>query len=350
MSNYSLFPSSDEDARREKLQDSFVSWVQHRAASSSRSRAERALNEKTATVYQEMWNAFAAYCAERGLGLHDVGVNDLEVFLATRGVRLEDAQARVLTKGEDLSARYARRFLSLIDKVTRFNASREGKAANTAAHEVLQRPEYRYADATDKDPLPDYLSEAQARRLIDYVTALRPNGNEDRQAGWKEVRDRTAVALMLGAGLAPGDVRALQVDGVINGGGRRSEIPWKLSLPGNGNSPARETPVAQWAGVQLAFWLSVRTQQGIPGDFVFPSTASGRGWSHTRCFEAGKAVLQGAGLGNESGGLFKLRHTFALRQLAKGRSEADVARWLGLLDLNGMARYQRVVMKPVEVV
>ena len=47
--------------------------------------------------------------------------------------------------------------------------------------------------------------------------------------------------------------------------------------------------------------------------------------------------------------MFKLRHTFALRQLAKGKSESDVAKWLGFLDQNSMARYRRIVPGHVDL-
>jgi integrase len=96
-------------------------------------------------------------------------------------------------------------------------------------------------------------------------------------------------------------------------------------------------------------WLTIRTQQNIAGDLVFPSTLGGKAWSHTACYEACKAVLAGAGMEKDSGGVFKLRHTFALRQLAKGKSETEVAKWLGLVDLNGMARYRRLVARPVDL-
>jgi site-specific recombinase XerD len=155
---------------------------------------------------------------------------------------------------------------------------------------------------------------------------------------------------MLGAGLTPGDVRAMTLDGITVDGGRKAGVPWKLALPGNGNAPARETPVAEWAGRQLALWMSIRTTQRIQGNLVFPSTLAGKPWSHTGCYECCKAVLAGAGMEGDSGGVFKLRHTFALRQLSKGKSEVEVARWLGLLDMSSMARYRRVMPRPVDIV
>jgi integrase len=45
-----------------------------------------------------------------------------------------------------------------------------------------------------------------------------------------------------------------------------------------------------------------------------------------------------------------LRHTFALRQLRRGRSAADVARWLGVVDPGVVERYRRVAFEPEDVV
>lgn len=344
-----LFPEPEAIRREELLRDTFHAWVAYRAQSNSSTRSERALREGSARVYQEMWHAFAAYCASRHMALDDIRTGDIQAFLSARTATGPGDFQRLAIKGEELSPRYVWRMLTLIDRVLQFHARREGVIPNQAAHELLRRPEYRYANATHKDPLPEYYGEEQAEQLIDYLTQ---GGSNDPAAGrisWKELRDRTAVSLMLGGGLAPGDVRALTLNGVWTEDTRDNSPPWKLVLPGNGNSPARETPLAAWAGRQLAHWLLVRGEQNIVGHLVFPSTLGGKPWSHTACYEACKAVLAGAGMGSDSGGVFKLRHTFALRQLANGKSEAEVAQWLGLLDLNSMARYRRIVLRQVDV-
>jgi len=292
---------------------------------------------------------FRRVLRSHNLNLADLVAGDLQTFLVIRGTGDEQSKPQVTTKRDELSPRYAWRMLTLIERVTRFYAKREGIAANPAAQTLLQRAEYRYANAGDKDPLPEYYDDAHARRLIDYLTQTRSHDAPAGPISWKEVRDRTAVGLMLGGGLTPGDVRALVIDGVIVAGGRKPNLPWKLALPGNGNAPARETPLAEWAGSQLAFWLSVRAEQTIGGDLVFPSTRGGRVWSHTACYDACKAVLAGAGMEHDAGGVFRLRHTFALRQLAKGKSERDVGQWLGFVDPNSMARYRRIVPHQVDV-
>lgn len=347
---FSLFADDDGALLRQKLIGTFDAWKEARRKSTSTARTQKALNDKSAAVYQEMWHAFADFCCARGLDLQTIETEDLDTFLITRGSGPAPGRPRVVSRDAELSARYARRYLTLIDWVTAFAAKAQGCAPNDAARKLLELPQYRYANAAHKDPLPDFLTEAQAKRLIAFVTQT-----PDKRAGgsplkWHIVRNRTAVALMLGAGLTPGDVRHLKMDGVHTEGGRLAGIPWRLHLPGNGNSPARQTPVASWAGRQLAYWLTVRAEQGIPGDYVFPGRRDGGQWSHTRSYVTMREVLEEAGLGNEEGGLFKLRHTFALRQLKRGKSENEVARWLGLLDEYGaMARYRRVLPSPVDV-
>jgi integrase len=344
-----LFPETDDMQPKECLRSIFKAWVDYRAQSTSKARAERPLREESATVYQEMWHAFADYCETRSLDITEISSREIEDFLTIRGSGVLQRGVRPNIKEAELTPRYSWRMLTLIDRVTRFHVERAGLAPNQAAQDLLQRPEYRYANASDSDPLPEHYSEDESNRLIDYLTQVLPTHIPGAPLSWKEVRDRTAVAMMLGGGLTPGDVRALKTGGISIEGGDEAGVPWKLSLPGNGNSPARETPLAEWAGRLLAFWLSVRTEQEIPGVLAFPATRVGKPWSHTACHDACKSVLASAELGSDKGGMFKLRHTFALRQLAKGTDENDVARWLGLVDINSMSRYRRIVTSHVDI-
>lgn len=341
----SLFETPEKN-----LNDAFESWLAARAKSTSRGRAFKPLSEESAEVYRDMWQAFVPFCATKGVRLADVDVEDLELFLSTRGAAASAGSTRATSRNAELTARYARRFLTLIDWITQHQAKHDGTAVNRAARDLLERPEYKYANAADKNPPPEYLTEAEAKRLIAFITQLPNNHTLIAPLSWKEVRDRTAVALMLGAGLTPGDVRALQLTGVKIEGGRQKGVPWGLSLPENGNFPARDTPLAGWAGRQLKYWLDVRGEQKLGGNYVFPSTRDGKQWSETRCFEGCRAVLADAGITTTAGGLFKLRHSFALRQLQRGKTEVEVARWLGLLDINGMQKYRRVLSTPVDVV
>lgn len=342
----SLFPHAAADASA-MLKSLFEEWVESRASQPHGERASRELNDSSAKVYREMWFAFADFCGVNDVTLENIAQSHILAFLQLRA--RGEGNARMLPKGLSLSPRYAWRMLTLIDRITAYAAGREGRRPNRAARELLELPEFRYANARQKDPLPEYYTEAQAQQLITHLETMLDPGSSI-SLDWKEVRDRSAVGLMLGAGLAPGDIRAATVAGVFASEGVRPGVPWKISLPGNGNAPARETPIAGWAGALLAHWIKAREAQGIPGDLLFPSTLSGKPLSHATCYKVCKAVLEDAGMDDENGGIFKLRHTFALRQLADGKNEVEVARWLGLVDLNGMARYRKIVMQPVDLV
>jgi integrase len=222
-----------------------------------------------------------------------------------------------------------------------------------AAELLESRPDWQYANAALADPLPEHLSAVQARRLVSYLSEARPRAGAGARGGvrvWQELRNRASVALQLGAGLSPGDVRAMRLDGAIVDGGRQPGLPWKLRVAADGLSPEREAPLAGWAALLLRHWLQVRAEVGIAGEWLFPSTRSGKPWGKVAQYQAVKLVLSGAGFDDEvvRGGSFRLRHTFALRQLRRGRPPEEVARWLGVTDPAVMTRYQRVLIAPVD--
>jgi integrase len=89
----------------------------------------------------------------------------------------------------------------------------------------------------------------------------------------------------------------------------------------------------------------------LPGDWLFPSTRTGKQLSKSPQFKGCAEVLTAAGLMGPSatGGGYKLRNTFAVRQLGdKKYSDAEVAAWLGI-DESEMARYRRVMTSPIDV-
>ena len=306
------------------------------------SRAGRVQRASSAEVYRHMWTALSAWCIGRGIAFGAISASDLEAYLASRG------------DGDDLSARYAWRLLRLVDRVFGHHGRTRRSTPSIAATEVLAaHPELRYANAHDADPLPSILLADEAKRLVVHLSEVRPRRSGSPGSGrpWQEVRNRASVGLMLGAGATPGDVRQLQLDGVVAEGGNQRGVPWKLRLPGNGNSPAHEAPVASWAGQLLAYWLQVRAEQRIPGAMVFPSTRStGKAWGKVAQYNAAREVLRMAGIDDVEGGSYRLRHTFALRQLRRGKTDDEVARWLGVSDPGVMARYHRVLQGPADVV
>ncbi len=327
------------------LQSAFDQWLADQRASGG------LRQPASIQVYGDMWGSFVAWCLGQspGVTLEALTDQDLQAFQA----------ARFGMKTSDLSwtPRHALRWMRLIDRVLRHHAATQNVAPNTAAADwVAAHPRVRYADAASADPLPEFLSVSEVRHLIAFLSQARPRPGlaMNRRVAhlaftWQELRNRVAVALQLGGGLTPGDVRVLTIDSPTSKGAGTRERPWKLVIPGNGNSGPRETPIAPWAGELLQHWLQVRMQAGILGSFLFPSTRSGKQWGKDSQYKCARQVLDDAGLDSSEGGSFRLRHTFALRQLRRGTEAIQVARWLGV-EPEVMSRYTRVIASPVDVV
>ena len=306
-------------------------------------RGERGdLRERSSVaVYRSMWGALTAWCSSRGLVLNTLPAADLEAFLLSRG------------GAEDLTPRHAWRLLMLVDEVLAHHARTQNLPRNESAQRLLvSRPEWRYANANDKTPLPEHLHADEARRLVDWL--LDPAGPQPPATAaaqpWQSLRNRSSVGLQLGAGLTPGDIRLARLDAVVARAGPAGLLPWKISLPAHGGAPAREAPIAPWAGKLLRSWLEARQTVQMAGPMLFPATSSGRPWGKVAQYMAAKSVLTDAGLQDTEGGSFKLRHTFALRQLKRGTPPERVAEWMGLSDTAALARYRRVLMTPPEIV
>ena len=310
------------------------------------------MREESAQIYADMWQAFIAYCAPfddssgtRSLHLDPVAGlthEDLLDFLAFAAVRPQ-RQMRTGHPQAELTLRYSWRLLQLIDRVLNHGRQAQGLPPIEAPLALMQEAPYRYANASALTPVPDVLPDAQASALIQHCTAC---STVDPSLGvtWKLIRDRTAVALMLGAGLAPGQVRVLTIADIASDGGPQAGVPWRLSIAADGSSAAHQVPIAPWAARQLKFWLDVRAAQGPAmqqSAWVFPSTTAGKPWSHPACHRAAVGVMEEAGI--EGGSPFRLRHTFAVRQLRNGHPETEVALWMGYADTGPMKRYRHVL-------
>jgi integrase len=285
-------------------------------------------------VYRDMWGGFVAWALSQAvpITLKTLDARDLQSFQAARfGMKSSDLS---------LSPRHALRLLRLIDRVLRHHAVETGDPLNAAASDwIAAQPEVRFAEAAQSDPLPDFLTIAETKRLLTHLSNARPRpGSHAAGAAmtWQEVRNRTALSLQLGGGLTPADVRALTLRSPVSQGGRVKDRPWKVAVPTHGNWPARETPIATWSGELLQHWLAVRADARVQGEFLFPSTRTGK---HYMC---ANRVLEDAGIENLEGGSFRLRHTFALRQLRRGTSPEQVAMWLGV-EPDSMNQYSRVM-------
>jgi len=319
----------------------FDEYVQRRIEVGSTYRSRRPWRPGTEAVYRSVWCSFARYCAERGMELDQVDEDALHHYLSLRAHH------------EALSPAHIRRTLQLFRWLFRFEAQRTHRSANTSAESLLNRPEIKFALTDIEEPLPEFLTAAESRRLINFLSSLTLKSIEAAEnpaMAWMELRNRAAVALCLGGGVKPGEIRSLKLDDVTIEEGKMAGIPWRLTIPASGNCPQRQSPLASWAGRVLALWLKGRSFLKIPGDWLLPSTLSGKQWSKRALVMAFESVMSDAGFIHKGSAANKLRHTFALRQLADGKKVDDVQRWLGFQDPDSMIKYSRVLQKPVDVI
>ena len=319
-----------------RLQQHFDAWLAHQRVVG---RLRRSASE---AVYRAMWQALTAWClAQRpALRLADLQGQRLLAYLASRhGLLAADGV---------LTPRYQQRLVSLVQRVQAHQAWRRqqvaagpaqalalARGAATAPPRGARWPVALQADGADPPPL--HLLPQQAEQL----RALLCRSGDDSQARWQRLRDRCAVALQLGAGLGPGDVRGLRLDDVRTATGQPPR--WHLQVAATGSAPAHAAPLAAWAAGVLARWLAVRQAHGLGGPWLLPSTRSGKPWGKVAQYEAARRVLADAGLDADGGGSFRLRHSFAMHQLQQGHDAALVAGWLGVVDPQVILRYQQAL-------
>ncbi len=302
-------------------------------------------------VYRAMWHALAVWCVGQTppLRLQTLDGVSLLQFLASR--------SGIAGPGQSLTPRYQWRLLSLVRWVQAHHATQQPAArrrsGSAAAELIATQPAVRHANAAHDDDVPACLSAADVATLL---AGLAVDGHADDAKNtatdpprWQTVRNRCAAGLQLGAGLGPGDVRALRLNDVLGVGGlpdlpsTTARPPMHLRVAANGSAPLHVVPIAPWAARALAQWLQLRAQQKLGGDWLFPSTRSGKPWGKVAQYGSVRLVLADAGLDPGAGGSFRLRHSFALRQLQAGHPPETVARWLGVIDPAVMARYDRLI-------
>lgn len=323
------------------LLKAFEAWCAHQR------QAGRLRRVSSQTVYRAMWQALAAWFAVQSppRRLVDIGPACLQAYVASRN--------GIAGPGQLLTPRYQWRLWRLVQRVQghaedQALARRRPALAITASPAAAQAltagglavpATVRHADTAEADGLPLHLSTPKTTALRQHLAA------EPTDLRWQSHRNRCAVALQLGAGLGPGDVRALRVADVLVTASHGQAT--HLRVPASGSAPAHLTPVADWAAELLTHWLQWRAQQQLAGDWLFPSTRSGKPWGKVAQYGAALQVMAAAGVAAGAGGSFRLRHTFALQQLLAGQPPELVAQWLGVADPAVMQRYQRVLGVPL---
>jgi integrase len=340
----------------------FEAWISSEAASIKRATSRE--------IYRAIWGAF-----ERDLpaGTSVLGITSEMVasYLAAGASKLHagenmESSETPKEKGDGLSIRYQARVASLIEKIMAHHAKVTGiEIEGDSAVRQLMRRTPALANAlkreTREEPKLDVLTDEEHTRL---KTRLIEDGLADASGDvpfkWSAARDRTSMALQLGAGLSPSDVRELTMG---EGASRGLDPIWSIGsrflyVPKNGKLFKRHTLVDAWAATLMDQWInSLRDRETLSRvAFVFPGETLQREgslkqpgqWSKPGQHKQTSKFMAAMDIGGSS---FKLRHSWAMRKLKDGSGENEVARWLGVMgDGEVMKRYREELQSRIKSV
>jgi integrase len=318
------------------LFDEYVTYRQTLTANPKPGRARASLSDTSANVYRSMWLAFAEDLVAHDVPLEDISIAYLEAFLDRRAHAASKVRLR-RPKTSTLNDRYARRILTLVDRLLVFHAFRANLPPNRAAADLIKR-DFKEVNARDRDPRPVWFTASERKRLYDCLGLRAGSGYIGAPQTWQDVRDNAIVAVQLGSGLAPGEVRTLRLQDYV-----ARDDGHLLCAPGNGIVYARDTPIEAWAVPVLATWLQERARQRIPGELLF-CLDDGSPLHKNSVDQACDRVLQRASV-TVRGGHFRLRHSYVFAQLAATNQNFSlVARYLGVKDVeNWYAKYRPLI-------
>lgn len=238
-----LFDDTDATTEARHFQVAFDAWLTHQRTSVAR----KLTLASSIKAYTVLWQAFAEWCLSQSpvVALDTLTEADLNAFINSRLAATPSSQPKLsrLKEAGKFTPRHAWRLLTLIDGVLGVRAESAGSPApNRCAADLLQsREDWLYANANRRATLPNYLEPAEARILVNYLSAGLPrSGRRGADVSWQELRNRCAVALHLGSGLTPADVRVLQLSSTRVRAGDEKGVPGTVHVPAHGDSQAVE--------------------------------------------------------------------------------------------------------------
>lgn len=274
----------------------------------------RRLRASSFAVYKGMFSRLLAWAREQGKTLFELGEDSMHRFLDGRRLSAETRH------------RYLLLFATLFEHLARIRAGQSLVApqqAENPAHILLLERE-----APPRDD-PDFLD---AQELQRFLGAL-PSGQ-----GWKRMRDRAMLMLLLGAGLRSSEVLALRLSDLQSKAGE----PDSLWVQAHKPRPARQVPIQHLAIPMLKDWLQERAlyasgraprsprgkEQRLAGGLLFPANLAGAALNPLTLFRLVKTTLEAAGLVKRYAGPTLLRNSCGVLWLQK-HAPLQVSLWLG---------------------
>lgn len=265
-----------------EMETLLVSWLDRYAA-------ESGMAASSAKVYRSM-------CAKFGRHLDAFAISDVQNFKA-----LEKEMSHFLEEGEH-SVAMCKRYVALMGTLWERNIGMSPFSTLARTHNKAPRA------------LPQALPEHGEQDVLLAAERALSSGAGD----WRLMRDAGIVACIIGAGLRPAEIVSLTEYSLDT-----RQDPHAFDVPGRA---ARFAPISRAALPAIQKWMDYRMRMDIPGEILFPSTLNGTPFSPSGLWRRVSAFLEEIGL---QGSGVKLRNTFAVRQLANGKSSSSVSQWLG---------------------
>lgn len=310
---------SPQPVERDLFAGDLASWRADPAQAFDHWMAAHGFGQRTAVVYRAMWGKWLRWAAGRGLAPLAWSSGEIAAFLDAEG----------------LHKRHRYRYARLIERVFHHLTLLQSGLHNPGSQAVRNH----LADG-ENDPtaflLPAERDEL-IQKLLAPVAVPAPTAAQDGGASghrptptsWKRSRDVALLAVLLGAGLKVGEVRALRLEQLAADAG---EIVMTRADSGR----TYRVPVFAFARAPLLAWLAVRRAGGALGQLVFPAQPAGRPLHVVSLYRRVERLLDEAGVlqsRTERASPQTLRNSYAAWHFESGQPPAQVAEYLGLRDV-----------------
>ncbi|OUL85022.1 tyrosine-type recombinase/integrase [Paraburkholderia hospita] len=277
-------------------ENAYIEWQRVEATGADR----RAFAEQSIVQHLSMFRRLNRYLIAHRSNVVAFGVDHIDRFFAEL-----DGGCRPGTSTRQ-------RYLKLIDRLARHLIALELRTDNPASS-LLSNERW-----PEDEPAPVFLGSAEDARLQSACAVRAFNS-------FKELRNASIVALLLGTGVTASELRALVVEDLDASSSRMSVFVKK-----HGPRIARRVPVDAFAVDLLRLYHGARAGMSCPAQWLFESTARGTPMKTDRLGEYVRQALRQVQISAADESPRLLRNTFGRRHLIDGMSNEQVSNLLGL--------------------